>query len=204
MLRSGSPPTGERGEGLSLHGLALAVLGEIEERAGVSLLLLVEMESGVVGTGVPLVAETNHLGCGPDGRTIAVGGSGGHRTIVVESGVEGHAGAHTSTLHTTLVGDLGREGLPTQLSHGTIGDATDPTLANSVGDAVGVDGGGRGFEIGVVAVEQLVPEALAGLVGGQTAHVATQLHEQEETVGMVLGEHVEQFDGGEQSPSVKL
>ena len=92
--------------------------------------------------------------------------------------------------------------MPSQLSHAAVGDALQPALADGVGDGVAVDGCGAGLKIAVIAVQELVPEALARLQGAETGDMFLQLVEDERAVGVVLGQHIQQFHGGEQCPAV--
>nr|GFD52545.1 hypothetical protein [Tanacetum cinerariifolium] len=75
--------------------------------------------------------------------------------------------------------------------HGAVHFGIEPALVDGVGDGVAVDGRGRGFEVRVVAVEQLVPEAAASLPVGQAAGVGAQQLQHGRAAGVVGGQHVE-------------
>ena len=176
--------------------LALAILGEIEERIWTSLLLLVVVQTAVVCARMPLVEKSNHLGSRPQRRTVAMSRSRAYRTIVVERRVERHACAHACASNQPLWSDLAVYGMPAKLSHWTVGYAVNPALVYGVGYAICIDGSRARFEVRVVAVEQLMPEAVHTLQGSQTFHMQAKLIKHEVAVLMILREHIEQLYGG--------
>ena len=124
------------------------------------------------------------------------------RTIIVEGRIEGHTSAYASAFDKSFLSNLCRKGIPTQLSNRTISDALEPTLIDGTGNGIGVDGCCTSLEVRILAIEQLMPEAFTRLIGSQTTNMLAQLLEDEGTVGVRLGQHVEEFDGSQQSPSV--
>ena len=163
---------------------------------------VIVVQAAVVGARIPVLEQAYHFRPGPDDGPVAVCRLVVGRAVVVEGGVEAHSRAHAGAVHLSAVQYLGADGMPAQLRHGAVSDTLDPSLVDGVGDAVDIDGRGRCFQIGVVAVHQLVPEAFRTLVVDQPLDVAAQLFEQEGAFGMVVGQRVEQLAVGQDGPSV--
>ncbi len=165
-------------------------------------LLVVELHGRVVHLGVLTGEQTDDLGAGPDGGPVAVGGHDVDGTVGIERGVEAHAGADADALDLAAVVDGRGDGMPAQQGDGAVDLGVEPSLADGVGQTGGVDGGGRRLEIGVGAVEQLVPEAVVVLQGGESLGVAAQQLHDLGPLGMVGGQHVEHLAEGQDGPSV--
>ena len=71
-----------------------------------------------------------------------------------------------------------------------------------MGQTVGIDGCGRSLEIGVAAVEQLVPESVVVLQTGQPLGMLAQQVGDGLSLGMVGGQHVEYLTHRQDGPSV--
>ena len=107
-------------------------------------------------------------------------------TVGIESGVEGETGAYARALNLTAVGDVCRHIVPGKESLTDVWLWLYPTLVDGMGKAVGIDGSAGGLEVGVVAVEQLVPCAVGRLQRHKSVEV---LPETFEDVGILA--HVE-------------
>ena len=129
------------------YGLSFTVFREVEQRGGVGLFDIIVMQPAVVGARIPAVEQADHLRAGPDDGAVAVGGLPVGRTVIVEGGVEAHAGAHAGAVHLAFVIDHRGDGVPGQAYRWAVGLCVYPAFIDSVCEAVGEDRGGGGFEI---------------------------------------------------------
>ena len=134
---------------------------------------------------------------------VPVRREGARGTVVVEGRLEAHAGADARALDLALRVDLRRDRVPRQHRRGPVGHGVDPAAVDRPGHRVGVDRGGGRLEVGVVPVQELVPEARPGLAGGEPADVRAQEVEDRRPVRVVLGQHVEQLDERHEGPAVR-
>ena len=91
--------------------------------------------------------------------------------IGIESGVEAHTRSHTDVLYLSFLINRRLHSMPSQLSHRAVGLRIYPALVDGMGKAISVDGRGGSLEIGIIAVEQLMPKAIMMLQGCQTTHM---------------------------------
>ena len=118
-----------------------------------------------------LLQELKHLGTSPENRAIAVGGHNMNGAIGIKRGIEAHASANTNILYLTFLVNRRGYSMPSQLGYRTIDLGIYPTLIDGVGEAIGIDSGGRRLEIGVRTVEKLMPETIVVLKGGKALEV---------------------------------
>ena len=124
------------------------------------------------------------------------------RTIGVEGRLEGHAGTHADTLDLAGGRDLAGHRVPGQVRHRTVHLGVDVAAVDRACDRIGVDRGRRGLLVGVVAIDQLVPEAFLGLVAGQALDVGAQLRQHLVVALVVLRQHFQHLDHGHHRPAV--
>ena len=179
-----------RGAGQARRRLRLRALGHVLDDA---------LRDGETSA----LQQPDHLGSGHEHRPVAVLGQGTPRPVVIVGGIEREARANAGVLHLTLVVDLGRHRIPAELGGRPVGHGADPPAVDGPGHAEHKHGRGGGLEIGVVTVEQLVPQARAGLAGGQTPEVGPELIEHGRTARMILGQNVEQLDHRHGRPAIR-
>ena len=149
-----------------------------------------------------ILQQADDFGTCPDDRTIAMGSHHMYGTMGIEGGVESHAGTHAHLLNLTFRVDCRLYGMPSHECHGAVGLCINPALVDGMGQTIGIDGRGRGFEIGVVAVEQLMPETGMMLQGRKSGGMLAEQVEQLLALGMSFGQHVEHLAQRQDSPSV--
>ena len=98
-----------------------------------------------------------------------------HGAVGIEGGVEGKACAHASAFHLTLCIHMSVDVVPCQKCLCTIAFGINPTFVDGMGEAVAVDGGAGGFQIGVGTVEQLMLCAVVMLQGEKPCQMTTLL-----------------------------
>ena len=124
------------------------------------------------------------------------------RTAVVKSGVERHAGAHAGPFHLSPLVDLGGDSIPAEGGDRSVDHWTDPSLVDGSCNAVDIDCCCGGLQVGVVLVQQLVPEAVARLQSGQSADMRFQEFKYLTSSGVVCGQHIQCLHQREQRPPV--
>ncbi len=121
---------------------------------------------------------------------------------IVKGGVECHAGTHAGTFHLSLLVYLCSDSVPAERGDRPVDHGTDPSLVNGVGDTVDINCGGGGLQVGVVPVEQLMPEAIARLQCGQAADMRFQEFKDPVSSGVVCWQYVQRLHQREQRPAV--
>ena len=149
------------------------------------------MHGRVVHLGMLPAEQLQHLGPSPDDGTVSVGSHDMCGPVGIESGIEAHARTHADFLHLTFGVDRRLHGMPAHQRHRAIGLGVEPALVDGMGQTIGIDGRGRGFEISVVAVEQLMPETGMMLQGSESGGMLAEQVEQLLPLGMSIGQHVE-------------
>ena len=96
-------------------------------------------------------------------------------TIGVEGGVEGEACADAGALHLSLSIHMSVDIVPCKDGLCAVLFGIEPSFVDGMGDAVAVDGGAGGFEIGVGAVEQLMPSSVVVLEGKEASEVCLEV-----------------------------
>ncbi len=124
------------------------------------------------------------------------------RTVVVIDVVAGKRRTHASSFHLALGVDTRAQAHPAGLGDGAVSGRADPAFVDRMGEHVDEDGGGRGFQVGVVTVEHLVPQAGTGLGFGDAVQAGAQLREYLVVRRMVFWQHVEQVAHGQHGPAV--
>ena len=121
------------------------------------------MHGTVVHADMMFFEQLDDFGTGKDDGSVAVGGKRIHRSVVIESGIESHSRTDTDSGDLPAWCDLRGNGMPAQQSNWSGGLGVDPTVVDGVSHAININGSCRCFQIGIGAVEQLMPEAVATL-----------------------------------------
>ena len=108
--------------------------------------------------------QLNHLGAGEEDGAITVEGAGADGAGIIVGLVAGEGCAYARAFDGAFFGDFCCDARPAGLGDRAVSRGADPALVDRVGDAVNEHGRGGGFQVGIVSVEHLVPEAGAGLV----------------------------------------
>ena len=137
-----------------------------------------------------LSEQPDNLGSCPNSGAIAVGSHHVNGPMGVESGVKAHACTYANVHNLSLVVHCRLYGMPALQGHGTEGFGIDPTLIYGVCQTIGVDGGSRRFQIGIIAVEQLVLEARVVLAASQSGGMLPEKFDDGRTLWVVARQHV--------------
>ena len=97
-----------------------------------------------------------------------------NRAVGIEGCIETHAGAYTDSLHLPLCVDGRSHRVPTKQGHWAINLGIKPTLVDPMGQAIGENGCGGCFQIGVGTVKQLMPKTVLVLKGCQSLGMAVK------------------------------
>ena len=116
------------------------------------------------------------------------------RAMVVKCRVETHAGTHAGAFHFAAVVNFRGDCMPGKLCLRAVGQRIDPAFVDGPRHTVGVDGGARRFKIGIVAVEKLVPETGAGLIGDQPSDMFSQQIQYFIASGMTFWNGIQHFN----------
>ena len=146
--------------------------------------------------------QIDHLSTSPNHGAVTMGSHHMNRTIGIESGIEAHTRAHTNVLHLTFLIHRRLHGMPGQLGHGAVSLRIYPAFVDGMSEAIGIDSRSRSLQIGIITVEQLMPETVVMLQGGQTTHMRTQKFHDLSTLRMVLRQHVKHLAHGQNGPSI--
>ena len=101
----------------------------------------VELYGRVVHLGVLILQQADDLCTSPDGWAIAMSRHDVNGTIGVESRIESHSCAYADVLNLSFVVDGAFYRMPSQLGNRAICQCINPSLIDSVGDAIGKDSG---------------------------------------------------------------
>src|SRR5688500_11562656 len=102
--------------------------------------------------------QADDLGAGQQRRSVAVQGRSAGRTVVVIHLVAGEGGAVAGAFDVAVVVELGGHAGPAGRRDRTVGGGADPAVVRGVGEDISEHGAGRGLQVGVAAVQHLVPQ----------------------------------------------
>src|SRR4051794_14429850 len=100
-----------------------------------------------------------------------------YRPVIVEGRVKTHPGADTGPLDLPFVIYFCSNCVPGKYGNRRISTFVDETVVDGPGYCVGIYCSGRCFKVGIVAVDQLVPETGAVLVTCEPFYMCAKLFE---------------------------
>ena len=160
------------------------------------------MDSAIVHLRMILLYKSDDFRTSPDSWSVGMCCHRMDRTIVIERRIERHACADACSRNLSVLLNLRADCIPSEKCCSSVSVCLKPTFVYGVGDAIGVDGRARAFEIRIRAIEKLMPKAFATLESDESANMIAKLLKNFRTTRMILWQNIKNLACGEKCPAV--
>ena len=92
--------------------------------------------------------------------------------------------------------------MPSQLCHRTVCHSVNPSFIDSMGKAIYINSRGRGFQIRIVTIQQLMPETFTTLAGSKTTYMSTEQLQYFIALRIILRQHIQDLTHSQQRPTI--